>query len=85
MKRPAVKKPHKKTGPTPINGVFIDIRTASSQFGLARCRLYELAKAGKIPHRWLGNRLLFEPNELKRWYAQLPGVSPEEAAAKMAN
>ena len=75
----------KRTGPASINGSFVDIRTASQLTGLARSLIYQRVKAGTIPHRRLGNRLIFDPNELKTWFTRLPGISVEDVFRKVAS
>ena len=45
--------------------------------------LRALVKAGQIPYRLIGKSPRFRLSELDAWLATLPGVSAEEASARM--
>jgi excisionase family DNA binding protein len=45
--------------------------------------LSKLVQAGEIPYRQLGTHTLFLVTELDAWFDGLPGVSVQEAIARM--
>lgn len=58
---------------------FLDVRGAAAFLGLTENSIRKYVARGKIPHRRLGGRVLFDPRELERWFGTLPGVTPSEA------
>lgn len=58
---------------------YLDVRGAAAFLGLSVYSVRWYVRRCKIPHRKLGARILFDPAELERWFASLPGVTPTEA------
>jgi hypothetical protein len=86
MKRTAVKIPRRKTGPYTVNGnLAMDVREAARFTGFSESAIRNKIFAGIIPYRKFARRIIFDREELKRWFQQLPGVSVEEALDKIAS
>jgi len=49
---------------------FVDVAGAATFLACPKSRLYALASAGRIPVHRDGSRLLFRPEELRRWVEQ---------------
>ena len=46
---------------------LMTVRELSQETGIARYRLYELSRAGKIPHIRLGRAVRYDPGAVKSW------------------
>jgi len=76
---PPRKRPGQAVGPRTINGVALDVRSASALCGFSEKQTRALVARGLIPHRRLGGRIIFLRAELEQFLASLPGVTPHEA------
>ena len=76
--------PHKKNGqaqtPRRFDGEVMDVHsTAQDFFGGSEATVWSRKRRGMIPFRKYGGRVVFLRSELEQFFAQLPGVSVDEA------
>ena len=83
MRKPPLKKHGVPTGRRSLAGQVLDIAAASARYGGTERLWYNRVSAGQVPyHRW-GGRICFLVSELDAFFANLPGVSLEEARANL--
>lgn len=61
--------------PTPIEGLWT-VPQVMQFLNVRRTAVYDLVHKGTLPHVWLGNRLRFEPAEVKAWVAKNRSTAP---------
>jgi len=54
-----------------VRPLLIGIREAAQALGLSERTLWDLTKAGEIPHVRVGRRVLYDPNDLRAWVESL--------------
>ena len=83
MPKPPLKKCGVPTGRRSLKGQILDIAAASARYGGSERLWYSRVSSGQVPyHRW-GGRICFLIAELDAFFANLPGVSPDEARANL--
>lgn len=83
MRKPPRKKQGVPTGRRSLAGQILDISAASARYGGTERLWYNRVASGQVPyHRW-GGRICFLVAELDAFFANLPGVSLEEARANL--
>jgi excisionase family DNA binding protein len=79
-KAPPAKKAGQATGPRKIDGARMDVASAAEYLGCTVKTLRAHIARGLIPYkRWGGRLTLGSKNELDTFFANLPGVSVQEA------
>lgn len=58
---------------------YLDVPGVAAFLGLTEHSVRKYVQRGKIPHRKLCGKLLFDPEEIERWFGTLPGVTPHQA------
>jgi excisionase family DNA binding protein len=75
----------KMRGPYRIRGLLgVDIREAAVLTGFSVKSLRVRVHKGVIPYRRSGGRILFDPEDLRLWLRQLPGVTVDQALRRQA-
>ena len=83
MRKPPLKKQGIPTGRRSLAGQILDIAAVSARYGGSERLWYSRVAAGQVPyHRWSG-RICFLISELDAFFANLPGVTPDEARANL--
>jgi excisionase family DNA binding protein len=59
--------PLKTDTETPIEPIAVNLQRAAALLDISDRTLWSLAKDGKIPHKRVGNRLLFSVEELRKF------------------
>jgi len=62
----------------------LTIPEAAAVLGMTERALWQRIYRGQIPHRRWGRRVLIPAAELEEFLSALPGLSADEAAAKVA-
>ena len=80
-KPPPHKQPGQAKGPRTINGPEImDVHAcARDYFKGSEATVWSRKRRGLLPYRKYGGRIIFLRSELEQFFAQLPGVSVDEA------
>lgn len=58
---------------------LMKVRELSGLTGIPRHRIYELARAGAIPHVRLGRAIRFDPEAVRTWLSEGGTGSPSQA------
>jgi len=83
------KPPRKKSGqakrPRRFDGMLAkDIAGQACELGETEKALRAQVARGTIPHRRLGGRIIFLPDEVREFLNQLPGVTAQQALVNIA-
>ena len=76
---PPRKRPGQGLGPRTINGVLLDVRSASAWLGLSEKALRAHVARRIVPFRRCGGRIYFTRLELEAWCGSLAGCPLDEA------
>ena len=67
--------------------MLLNLRDAAQTLAVSARSLWEWTKAGRVPHVRLGRRLLYAPDDLRRWVQsqrQGPGTAGDGDAPKIS-
>ena len=64
---------------------YIDLSQAASYLTLSKSMLYKWTMAKTVPHYKVGRRVVFKPEELKRWFEDNFKVKVEEYIVNQRN
>lgn len=78
IRTPPKKLPGQGCGPRTIDGVALDVRSASAFLGATEKQTRGLVARRLIPFRRLGGRVVFLRQEIEAWLAALPGCTLTE-------
>jgi len=70
-------------GPQRVTPILLSLKDAARALAVSDRSLWEWTKAGKVPHVRLGRRVLYSPDDLRRWVEgqrRGPDVPNEDAA-----
>jgi hypothetical protein len=76
---PPRKQPGQGKGPRRIDGAALDIRGGSALCGWSEKQSRGMVARGLMPHRRLGQRIIFIKSELEAWLSALKGITLDEA------
>lgn len=80
---PQKKRPGQGIGPRVVNGLLLDLRSASALLGFTEKALRAHVARRIVPFRRCGGRIYFTRLELEAWCASLAGCTPDEARGNM--
>src|SRR5262249_61469266 len=84
MRKPAPKKQKgRATGPRRFDGVLRDVDGIAAILGSTPKQVRSQIARGLLPHRRLGGRIVFLPDEITEFLRKLPGVSADQALANV--
>ncbi len=78
-RKPPPKRAGVPSGPRRLNGEVWDIHTLAAKMGASEKMVRGQVARKLLPHRKLGARIVFLPDEIRSYLAGLPGVSVDEA------
>lgn len=79
-RRPPKKQPGQGCGHRSIDGLALDVRSASALCGFSEKQTRGLVARRLLPFRRLGGRIVFLKTELEAWLAALDGCTLDESA-----
>ena len=79
--------PRRGSSPQSVPPILLNLKDAARALAVSDRSLWEWTKAGKVPHVRLGRRVLYSPDDLRRWVEgqrQGPDLASGDAAPKIS-
>ena len=79
--------PRRGSSPQSVQPILLSLKDAARALAVSDRSLWEWTKAGKVPHVRLGRRVLYSPDDLRRWVEgqrQGPDPASGDAAPKIS-
>jgi len=79
--------PGRGRDPQSVPPILLSLKDAARALAVSDRSLWEWTKAGKVPHIRLGRRVLYSPDDLRRWVEgqrQGPDLASGDAAPKIS-
>ena len=68
--------------PAATDPLLVSVGHAAAQMSISTRKLWNMTKAGEVPHVRIGRRVMYRPEALRAWLAKLEqtGTAPQTAS-----